>query len=251
MGDRTSRKPGYIAVIPADVRYDTVLAPNAKLLYGEITALAGADGYCWATNDYFSRLYGLNKRTITRLVGQLQERGHIRVEVTRKNEGSGVVDQRKIYIGRQLAQAAAGIDKNVYTPGQKCLYPLDKNVGDYKGELTSINNTPLTPQGETEMLFDRFWAAYPRKVGKKRAQQAWKKLAPDMSLCRVMSKALAKQKQSGDWTRENGRFIPHPATWINGRRWEDDLPGETPEAPRPRRFVGTKIIDGEECDIYE
>ena len=51
------RKPGYYAIIPSDVRYDDSIPPNAKLLYGEISALIGAEGYCFASNDYFAELY--------------------------------------------------------------------------------------------------------------------------------------------------------------------------------------------------
>ena len=134
MAGREERLPGYPAVIPAEVRYDTVLAPNAKLLYGEITALAGADGYCWATNDYFARLYQMDKRTISRLIGMLQERGHIRVEVVRKKGGAGPIDVRKIYIGRRVHEAREGIDKIVYTPGKKDREVIDKIVQDYKNE---------------------------------------------------------------------------------------------------------------------
>lgn len=51
------RRPGYWAVLPAKVRYDKTLRPNAKLLYAEITALADARGYCWATNGYLAELF--------------------------------------------------------------------------------------------------------------------------------------------------------------------------------------------------
>ena len=77
------------------------------------------------------------------------------------------------------------------------------------------------------MLFDRFWAAYPKKKGKQDAWQAWKKLKPDMELCRAMSMALKWQKQSEQWLNEGGKYIPYPAKWLRKRLWEDE-PDELP-----------------------
>lgn len=70
--------------------------------------------------------------------------------------------------------------------------------------------------------FEKFWSAYPRKKGKIAAQRAWAKLngnRPDIE--QVLAK-LEQLKQSDDWTREGGRFIPHPATWINAGGWFDE-----------------------------
>lgn len=69
--------------------------------------------------------------------------------------------------------------------------------------------------------FEIFWAGYPRKDDRKAAIRAWDKLKPDKPLCRVMYAALLRQKESKQWTRDNGRYIPMFPTWINGRRWED------------------------------
>lgn len=97
-------------------------------------------------------------------------------------------------------------------------------------EESKEDRPPVVPRG-TDMLFDRFWKAYPKKKGKESARRAWKKLAPDMALCRVMAEALDRQKRSVDWRRDGGQFIPYPATWLNGRRWEDDPDGPGGQAP--------------------
>lgn len=73
-------------------------------------------------------------------------------------------------------------------------------------------------------MFDRFWSAYPRKTAKPTAQTAFAKLNPDEQLLQVMLTAIEKQKASPQWTRDGGQFIPHPATWLNQRRWEDETP---------------------------
>ena len=73
-------KKSYYAVIPSLVRYDDKIIPNAKLLYGEITALCNEKGYCWATNEYFSNLYKVSKRTISSWIKSLCDAGYISYE---------------------------------------------------------------------------------------------------------------------------------------------------------------------------
>ena len=92
------------------------------------------------------------------------------------------------------------------------------------------NQTPdtrLTPQppGKRGAVaaegFAEFWAEYPRKDAKADALKAWSKLAPDEPLRAVILGAVAAQRSSDQWCREGGRFIPLPASWLNGRRSED------------------------------
>ena len=75
--------PGYWAVIPADVRYDERIPPNAKLLYGEISALCNREGYCWAKNEYFAQLFGWAPTTVTRLLSGLRDAGYLSVEMVK------------------------------------------------------------------------------------------------------------------------------------------------------------------------
>ena len=72
------------------------------------------------------------------------------------------------------------------------------------------------------VLFDGFvlfWNNYPKKVGKGKAEAAWKKHTPNID---DVLKTLDWQKQSKEWFKENGAFIPHPTTYINGKRWLDE-----------------------------
>lgn len=73
------------------------------------------------------------------------------------------------------------------------------------------------------LLFTQFWSAYPKKKGKQAAEKAFKKIAPDETLLKTMLNALEEQKRSAEWQKDNGQFIPHPATWLNGKRWEDEI----------------------------
>jgi hypothetical protein len=69
--------------------------------------------------------------------------------------------------------------------------------------------------------FDAFWAAYPKKKAKDDARKAWQKRRPDAALLRVILDALQQQRQSPDWQKENGRYVPFPATWLNRGQWTD------------------------------
>jgi hypothetical protein len=114
-----------------------------------------------------------------------------------------------------------------------------------------MNNTPPTPpkggtatkrgrKGRTKHIeetgFDDFWNAYPRKVAKLVALQAWTKLAPDAELRTRMLAVLEDQKQSRSWNKDDGAFIPHPATWLNQRRWEDQSEHASPRRISAARF---------------
>lgn len=68
--------------------------------------------------------------------------------------------------------------------------------------------------------FETFWSAYPRRVGKGAAWRAWMaQKPPGMD---VLLPSIDRAKKTEQWARDGGQYIPHPATWINGRRWEDE-----------------------------
>ena len=70
----------YFSVIPANVRYDETLVANAKLMYGEITALSNQKGFCYASNNYFAQLYKVTPQAISKWINQLAEKEYIAIE---------------------------------------------------------------------------------------------------------------------------------------------------------------------------
>jgi len=88
-------KPNYYSILTADVRYDKSLTPNAKLLYSEITALTNKNGKCWASNGYFSELYGVSKTTISKWINQLAGKNYIGVQMIYIT-GTKQIDKRVI-----------------------------------------------------------------------------------------------------------------------------------------------------------
>jgi len=86
MSEENLERPNYYAIIPADVRYSDISA-SAKLLYGEISALANKTGTCWASNKYFADLYKVNVDAISRWVKQLADAGFVSTKII-KSQGN-------------------------------------------------------------------------------------------------------------------------------------------------------------------
>ena len=76
---------------------------------------------------------------------------------------------------------------------------------------------------DQDTAFATFWSAYPRKVAKPIARRSWDRIAPSIQLAAEIMSALAAHARSDHWVKDDGKFIPHPATWLNQRRWEDQL----------------------------
>lgn len=81
-------------------------------------------------------------------------------------------------------------------------------------------------QREADRLFDEFWDAYPKKKAKDDAKKAWDKRRPNDAFLTIILAALDEQCQSGEWRKEDGRYIPYPATWLNRGQWTDSVAPE-------------------------
>ena len=204
-------KPAYYANIPATVRYDKRLTPNAKLLYGEITALCNQEGYCWAMNAYFADLYGVSKTSISAWIGNLKEAGHITVQMNYK-EGS------KHILNRYIRILGEGMQDNLQTPIRK----LDDPIQDIFVDNSTINTTSnITVNSIGD--FDLFWKFYPRKASKDAARKAWNKLNPDQNIMKMIADNVRERVEKGEWRKDNQSFILHASTYLNQKRWEDEV----------------------------
>ena len=113
-------------------------------------------------------------------------------------------------------------------------------------DRTEGNRREQTYSSSSDDGFNEFWKAYPRKVGKGDAFKVWKKLSPNEDFRSEILSAVIAQSKWPDWIKDGGQFIPHPATWLNGCRWEDELP----DKPKSTPGVGTGIFaPGGEMEI--
>jgi hypothetical protein len=93
-----------------------------------------------------------------------------------------------------------------------------------KIRLDKISNNTLTS-------FTLFWQSYPKKVSKVSAERAWKKLTPSPELIETILKDVTTRSASEAWSKDDRKFCPHPATYLNQKRWEDEQEAQ-PEALR-------------------
>ena len=132
----------YFAIIPANVRYDVDLSPNAKLLYGEITALCNERGFCWATNSYFANLYNVKKETISRWISQLEKKQYIKTQLIYE-ENSQKIKERRLYISEYPIDEKVNrvLTKKSIPYCENNQYPIDEKVKDNNTMNSTLNNT--------------------------------------------------------------------------------------------------------------
>ena len=152
---KLENKPSYYSVVPAEVRYSKKISSTAKLLYAEISSLANKEGYCWANNQYFSKLFNKTKAHISSIISDLKEEKFILVELDKK-EGN----KRKIYLNKYLGGYR---EKSLEVSG-KIHIGIKKNPYDNikKNNKSNINNIidkqeDCLSNGELQKLLKKKW----------------------------------------------------------------------------------------------
>ena len=209
----------YYAIIPASIRYDDRITPNAKLLYGEITALCNEKGYCWASNDYFSKLYGVSKVSVSKWINQLVDCGYLESRMSYK-------DGSKEILNRYLTLVNGGHKEKFNTP-------IKEKLKDNNTLLnTTINNTNNRASskldGQTyEQAFEIVWSIYPKKKGKAKAFDAFKKAIKNGSSVDDIKAGIDNYNKEIAVKHTAEKFIKHGSTWFNGQCWKDDYETES------------------------
>jgi hypothetical protein len=131
----------------------------------------------------------------------------------------------------EKAQLSKGSD-NVYRLDTNCIQNVstldtqvrlgkDSKGKDSIGEVNTLAHPEVSGVVE-ETPFDIFWKAYPRKTGKGDARKKFAKALNKTSFENIMA-ALGKVKASAQWQKDDGQFVPYPATWLNQERWDDEV----------------------------
>jgi hypothetical protein len=143
-------------------------------------------------------------------------------------ESFGYLKRTKIYDKGRFAGYDYDIFEKPKKPDTENPYPEKPCPGNQDTENppqlnTNQLNTNQSSNKEINIYpFEAFWEVYPKKRAKEDARKAWAKIKPDEALGKAIIQAVENAKKSTDWQKEKGQYIPYPATYLNGKRWEDE-----------------------------
>ena len=210
------QKPNYYAIIPAEVRYDKELRPNEKLFFGEIVALSNTTGVCTASNNYFSTLYDVVPSAISKWVKDLEEKQYIDVEYIKN--GKEIIERRIRITG--IHKYDKVFTKVIEGYSQKTNRGYSQKLKE--NNTSSINNTSINNNKEIyKERFEEFYQAYPKHLKKVEVEKWFYKNKPDETLFNTIMTQLEKFKKTKEWKQT--QYIPYPSTWLNQKRWEDEI----------------------------
>ncbi|MDT2781408.1 helix-turn-helix domain-containing protein [Vagococcus fluvialis] len=228
--------PAYYAIIPSNVRYDEELSPNAKLLYGEISALCNQHGYCWASNEYFASLYKVSKISISKWVNQLKEKGYVFVKMNYK-------PGTKEILNRHISLVEYPIKEKFNTSITKVKEPIKEKFKDNITINNTTNNIEHLPDAEDKSSltsrFESIWDYYPkgRKQGKEKAFKSYKKAIQEGTTDQEIIKGIESYKKQIKLQQTELKFIKQGSTWFNNKCWNDEYITKQSNKPNQLEYV--------------
>lgn len=195
---------------------------------------------CTASNEYFSKILGITADSVSRLVNKLVKMnyltskiGYLENNIKVKRRFLKLNWERIVGTDVELSpRVATSIVSTDVEPHPTQMSDREYSI-EYSRDNTlaqnfseSENKLENKPSKNLSELFEEFYKNYPKKKGKHRAFRWFKSHKPDETLVAKMIEATNNQKQTFQWKQKNGRFIPHPATWLNGGSWENEIKPE-------------------------
>ena len=215
-GFKLARRPGF-TVVYRNVAQDARLSLKARGLYVLMASLPDNWEYTIAG---LAAKAGTGKDQVRSALYELMEVGYLVKEQVHGRDGKFA---RNVFV---LQEDAPPLSGNPATGSPTTEKPSTGNpTENNKDKKKKERKPPISPEGEAR--FQAFWQAYPRKDAKSKAKEAWAKLERmgevDPERMGAILAAVAAHKRTEQWQREDGRYVPMAATWLNQRRWEDEI----------------------------
>lgn len=217
----------YFTIIPNYIVNHSTAIDQA--LYIQMKRIAGEGGTCEAGYRYFIKQMDIGYKAYKKSISYLLEHKWIDYLGKKRVQTEGGVQSIASYRVNDIWQ----LNNEYYKGGaeSKPLMPeggAESEVkvvlkGDEGGAESKQKKNRSRTKEEEQMMFNKFWTEYPKKIGKEPAFRSWCKLSLEEKLMSEIMAGLKKYKQTDQWQKENGKYIPHPTTWLNQKRWEDEI----------------------------
>ena len=187
---------------------------------GEISRLIGCDGL-----ELVEALRQIERLKIGNVEGlECYKNVTCNADVTKCNGVVTVINRRMYREETTRKQTRKRVSKH---REEKKKQDCNADVTPPSSSSSSISSSKEEKINKKEEIllerFNRFWQAYPKKKSKGQALKTWMKIKPSEQLLETMLSAIERAKTSVEWTKENGRYIPYPSTWLNAMGWEDEF----------------------------
>lgn len=228
------------------------LKPSQKLLFLFIVDNCNNAGFWEEDKDYACYATGMNVEEYEGAVkglarGLIGASGWYWVKNFLKHQKNDTINPENrahVQILKLLAEQSQRFNasecfRGFLAPYKGLLSPLGigkgkgKGIGKKEGEIQEGKDEKAPPKMDG---FEEFWSSYPKKKAKGDAEKAWREKGCFTKLDQILT-AIKRARSSPDWKKDNGQFIPHPATWLNRKGWEDDIAIPS----RPKQTNGTAV----------
>ena len=242
----------YYAIIPANVRYDSRLTANAKLLYGEITALCNEKGYCWARNSYFSELYGVSKTSISKWISQLIEYGYIFSEI-KYREGTKEIENRYLKLVKDpINESSIPIEEKLKGSLRNVKNPIEEKLKDNNTSNTTSNNTNNRKESKKEKKSEKVAQGAQKKEKSSKKNDTKKEKTSKTRDTEVTKHPKPKSKDITDEERE--KLLEEGLNMLNGSN--GNTSGHTAangqvESKKENKTTSQKATEDEPLDFWK
>jgi hypothetical protein len=253
------------SILPIEVLKDTRLTPRDLRVLIALHAFKDQAGRCWPSRGLLAALTGLPEARIsvatTRLVtlGWVAKEGRggrsqacrYRLGVPETvTESVTVTDPVTVTkpvtktvtdsVTKTVTETVRGIEQTMNIPENKPLSCAEPGVSDYRAsEADQKVERHAAPTAKAlAVSFERFWTTYPKKRNKGDAMKAWRALKPGEELVTAILAAVERAKASVQWRKDEGQFIPYPASWLRARGFEDEEHVDVVPLPHTRGEKG-------------
>ncbi len=238
--------------IPAIVAHDKVLlkkAPKAILLFGEIYSMLNVTGKFYMSNNTLAKRLDCSRKSIINYINLLKKQGYIETENVIDDETNAIAG-RMITLGRVVQQNSLGWSNGIHQ-GSETGFTQRKHSN--RTSNTNDQNSKNSSQSGIKQLeedFNKLWKLYPRKEGKKKAFEAYKRAIKNGTTNKEIQTGIVNYLTQIKVQRTNKQYIKQGSTWFNGECWNDEYNvGQEKSPVNPKSVPSSAPADRTVADL--